>query len=404
MFGLHPNAEIGFLTATANDLFSTIVSMSGGSSNSASGSGAVGGVMDDILTRLPKGFDEHDVADRAKVRPGKALAPTSMPPHRRVACQCRRSLALTCLACLYRALSLSLSLSLLPPSLQPFLEDPLHPQCPFVVVLLQECGRANVLLKQIKKTLEELGKGLNGQLSMTEPMEHLSAALSINQVPGRNPFHSCSWERFAWPSKKSLASWTTELVERCRRFKDWASECELPKSLWMSGLFNPQAFLTAVKQATARKNQMPLDSMTVETHVTTMEQAEEAVEYPEDGAYVHGFFIEGARWSTPEECAEQQPEPTMVGNVPTRGWLMDARLKELMPALPLVFIKAVEVQPHWEAQAVGFMRHEPTIYDTPVYTTTMRGPTFVFMGSLMSVQDTSKWVLSGTAIIMQEND
>ena len=302
------------------------------------------------------------------------------------------------------SLSLSLSLSLLPPSLQPFLEDPLHPQCPFVVVLLQECGRANVLLKQIKKTLEELGKGLNGQLSMTEPMEHLSAALSINQVPGRNPFHSCSWERFAWPSKKSLASWTTELVERCRRFKDWASECELPKSLWMSGLFNPQAFLTAVKQATARKNQMPLDSMTVETHVTTMEQAEEAVEYPEDGAYVHGFFIEGARWSTPEECAEQQPEPTMVGNVPTRGWLMDARLKELMPALPLVFIKAVEVQPHWEAQAVGFMRHEPTIYDTPVYTTTMRGPTFVFMGSLMSVQDTSKWVLSGTAIIMQEND
>jgi dynein heavy chain len=80
MFGLHPNAEIGFLTSTANELFSTIVSLSGGTGGSDAGGGAgtVGAVMDDILTRLPKGFDEHDIADRSKVR-----APAALPSCRR---------------------------------------------------------------------------------------------------------------------------------------------------------------------------------------------------------------------------------------------------------------------------------------------------------------------------------
>merc|ERR1711871_169274 len=354
LFGLHPNAEIGFLTASAQHLFSTIVSLSGGGgSDGSGGSGSASGkVMEDILSRLPNGFDEPMLADRAK----------------------------------------------------PVLEDPSNEQGPYVVVLLQECGRANVLLREIRRTLEELAKGLNGQLSMSESMENLALALSINEVPGRNPFHQCSWERYAWPSKKSLSSWTSELLERVKRFQSWAAEMALPMSLWMPMLFNAQAFLTAVKQVTARKSQLPLDSMTVETHVTTMLQPVQCEAYPEDGAYVHGLFIEGARWSTAEEAAAAEEEPTLIGNTPTLGWLMDARLKELLPPMPVMFIKAVEVSQKWSAQAVGFMRHAPGIYDTPVYTTTFRGPTFVFMGTLNSKTATSKWTLSGTALIMQEND
>ena len=30
---------------------------------------------------------------------------------------------------------------------------------------------------------------------MTRKMEDLAEALSINQVPGRNPFHKASWEK-----------------------------------------------------------------------------------------------------------------------------------------------------------------------------------------------------------------
>ena len=70
----------------------------------------------------------------------------------------------------------------------------------------------NGLLNAITQSLDELKKGLNGALNMSEAMEDLVAALSINQVPGRNPFHKTSWESSAWWSKKSLMPWFLDMV------------------------------------------------------------------------------------------------------------------------------------------------------------------------------------------------
>jgi hypothetical protein len=46
--------------------------------------------------------------------------------------------------------------------------------------------------------------------------------------------------------------------------------------VWLSGLFNPQSFLTAVMQTTARRNDWPLDKTVLLTEVTkkTPEQVE----------------------------------------------------------------------------------------------------------------------------------
>ena len=35
----------------------------------------------------------------------------------------------------------------------------------------------------------------------------------------------------------------------------------MPTSVWLSGFFNPQSFLTAIMQSTARKNELPLDKV-----------------------------------------------------------------------------------------------------------------------------------------------
>merc|ERR1711988_467351 len=172
----------------------------------------------------------------------------------------------------------------------------LGPSAPYVVVVLQECGRMNELLMAIVRTLDELTKGLNGQLNMTQPMEDLAAALRINQVPGRNPFHQASWEKLAWPSMKSLGTWFADLIRRCEALVVWSSDLTLPFSLWIPGLFNPTSFLTAIKQVTARSKKLPLDNMTTETHVTTLLEPAAATYYPEDGAFVDGLYIEGARW------------------------------------------------------------------------------------------------------------
>ena len=48
-------------------------------------------------------------------------------------------------------------------------------------------------------------------------------------------------------------------------------------------------------QSTARKNELPLDKMSLTCEVSKKYPGE-SMQVPRDGAYVHGLFIEGARW------------------------------------------------------------------------------------------------------------
>ena len=82
----------------------------------------------------------------------------------------------------------------------------------------------NVLLGEMAISLDELQKGRAGQLNMTQKMEDLAEALSINQVPGRNPFHKASWEKYAWPSMKNLATWYPNMILRCDALEKWTEK------------------------------------------------------------------------------------------------------------------------------------------------------------------------------------
>merc|ERR1719261_2125423 len=117
------------------------------------------------------------------------------------------------------------------------------------------------------------------------------------------------------------------------------------------------ALITAVMQVCARKDSLPLDRMTVETHVTTMREPDTVREYPTDGAFVHGLFMHGARWAVGED-----ETPVPVEGTPCAGCLVDSRLKELLPPMPIMYLKAVEVQPQWEPSNVGYLRHSETSY------------------------------------------
>jgi len=70
--------------------------------------------------------------------------------------------------------------------------------------------------------------------------------------------------------------------------------------------------------------------------------------------YIHGLFLEGAAWE--------------LGNPGQTGYLIDQKLKELHPRLPIINVVAVK---NAEVSTVAQ-------YICPVYTTSMRGPTFVF--------------------------
>lgn len=91
------------------------------------------------------------------------------------------------------------------------------------------------------------------------------------------------------------------MLRRIDQLNMWTEDLETPVCLWLPGLFNPTAYLTAVMQVTARQTGLPLDKMTTETHITTMISHDQPKEFPVDGAYVHGLFIEGARWPVGDE-------------------------------------------------------------------------------------------------------
>ncbi|KAG8128899.1 hypothetical protein E2320_015665, partial [Naja naja] len=233
LYGLHPNAEIGFLTQTSEKLFRTVLELQPRDTNLGEGVGTtreekVKALLDDILEKLADEFNIPELMAKVEER------------------------------------------------------------TPYIVVAFQECERMNFLTSEIKRSLRELDLGLKGELTMTNDMETLQNAIFLDMVPE-------SWTRRAYPSMSGLGSWFTDLLNRIRELETWIGDFVLPSVVWLAGFFNPQSFLTAIMQSMARKNEWPLDKMTLQCDVTKRNR-EDFTSPPREGAYIHGLFMEGARW------------------------------------------------------------------------------------------------------------
>lgn len=209
LYGLHPNAEIGFLTTISENLFKTVFELQPRDSGAAAGSGSmptsrediVRGMVDDLYDKLPDEFIMDDLFARTEDR------------------------------------------------------------SPFVLVAFQECDRLNILVLEIKRSLRELRSGLKGELTISPDMENLMVDIFFDKVPE-------SWAKRAYPSLLGLQTWFIDLMMRGKELEIWASDFVLPSSTWLAGFFNPQSFLTAIMQQTARRNEWPLDKMCLNCDVT----------------------------------------------------------------------------------------------------------------------------------------
>jgi dynein heavy chain len=236
---------------------------------------------------------------------------------------------------------------------------------PFQNVILQECDRTNVLLSEIVRTLIELDYGFKGELSMSDAMEDLANSLFLDRVPK-------AWEPLAYPSLRSLAAWLADLQNRIAQISEWSSSPQdTPVVTWLSGLFNPQSFLTAVMQSSAQANGLELDKLTLFSEITKKLTAEEITTPAKDGTYISGLSLEGASWNTPQ-CTIEPSKP-----------------REMFCQLPVVLIRPILAE-----------KMETGIFQCPVYKTQQRGPTYVFSLQLRTKVDPGKWVLAGVVSIM----
>uniref|UniRef100_A0A2I3TJ66 Dynein axonemal heavy chain 17 n=1 Tax=Pan troglodytes TaxID=9598 RepID=A0A2I3TJ66_PANTR len=310
LYGLHPNAEIGFLTVTSEKLFRTVLEMQPKETDSGAGTGVsreekVKAMLDDILEKIPETFNMAEIMAKAAEK------------------------------------------------------------TPYVVVAFQECERMNILTNEMRRSLKELNLGLKGELTITTDMEDLSTALFYDTVPD-------TWVARAYPSMMGLAAWYADLLLRIRELEAWTTDFALPTTVWLAGFFNPQSFLTAIMQSMARKNEWPLDKMCLSVEVTKKNR-EDMTAPPREGSYVYGLFMEGARWDT------------------QTGVIAEARLKELTPAMPVIFIKAIPVD----------RMETKNIYECPVYKTRIRGPTYVWTFNLKTKEKAAKWILAAVALLLQ---
>ena len=116
------------------------------------------------------------------------------------------------------------------------------------------------------------------------------------------------WASKAYPSLKPLSSWVTDLQERISFIQTWVEQ-GTPAVYWISGFFFPQAFLTGTVQNYARKNAFAIDTVSFDFQVMDQLEAATCSTGPEDGCYIKGLFLEGARWDAEAHVlAESRPQ------------------------------------------------------------------------------------------------
>uniref|UniRef100_A0A8I3PUB4 Dynein axonemal heavy chain 2 n=1 Tax=Canis lupus familiaris TaxID=9615 RepID=A0A8I3PUB4_CANLF len=179
---------------------------------------------------------------------------------------------------------------------------------PLNVVLLQEIQRYNKLLETILSSLTDLEKGIQGLIVMSTSLEEIFNCIFDAHVP---PL----WGK-AYPSQKPLASWTRDLAMRVEQFELWASRARPPVIFWLSGFTFPTGFLTAVLQSSARQNNIPVDNLSWEFIVSTVDDSN-LVYPPKDGVWVRGLYLEGAGWDRKNSCLVEAEPMQLVCLMPT---------------------------------------------------------------------------------------
>uniref|UniRef100_A0A8C9QJ13 Dynein axonemal heavy chain 10 n=1 Tax=Spermophilus dauricus TaxID=99837 RepID=A0A8C9QJ13_SPEDA len=315
VFGLHSNAEIGYYTQAARDIWLAFLNVSwflGESSSGISRDDYISQVAKDIQNKMPKVFD----LDQIRKYLGVGITPTA-------------------------------------------------------VVLLQELGRFNKLVTRMSKSLVELQRALAGEVGMSNELDDVARSLFIGHIPN-------TWRKLAPDTLKSLGNWMIYFLRRVGPYTPLVNEGE-PPVMWLSGLQIPESYLTALVQATCRKNGWPLDRSTLFTQVTKFQDAEEVNERAGQGCFVSGLYLEGADWDI------------------ERGCLIKSKPKVLVVDLPILKIIPIEVHR---------LKLQNT-FRTPVYTTSMRrnamGVGLVFEADLFTTRHISHWVLQGVCLTLNSD-
>lgn len=234
---------------------------------------------------------------------------------------------------------------------------------PMNIFLRQEIDRIQRVISEVQSTLSDLKLAIDGTIIMSQSLKEALDAMYDARIPDR-------WKKVSWESA-TLGFWYTELLERDAQFRRWVQHGR-PIVFWMTGFFNPQGFLTAMRQEVTRAHKgWALDSVVLQ-NLITRNNKEELNDSPPEGVYVHGLFLEGA------------------GLDRRTGKLIESRPKILYEQMPVIYIYAINT-------TAG---KDPKIYECPIYRKPQRTDQ-KYVGSIdfETENNPRHWTLRGVALL-----
>mmetsp|Transcript_610 Transcript_610/g.1165 ORF Transcript_610/g.1165 Transcript_610/m.1165 type:complete len:1301 (-) Transcript_610:61-3963(-) len=287
IFGLHPNADRTFRQKESLEMIGTLLDTQPKEASGGGGKSREEEVKEklekELLPQLPQSFIWLEVQERLKVLRGpKGLG-----------------------------------------------ESGKYDIIPLNIFLSQEIQRFQMILDIVRTTMVNMIDAIDGSIIMTPDIVDSINAIYDFRVPNKWMFDPTGAE-ISWLTP-SLAGWIKGLLDRHFQLNNWVSK-ERPPSFWLTGFFNPQGFLTAVKQeVTRQKKGWSLDEVEQSNDVTNN------VIYGDDGkiegktinpptsegVFVHGLFLEGAGWDKQDKK------------------LVESKPRELFVQFPIIHVSAI---------------------------------------------------------------
>lgn len=250
---------------------------------------------------------------------------------------------------------------------------------PLGIFLQHEMHKMNRLIGQMASMLRELGRAIKGLVVMSAELDAMYANFLFQQVPG-------PWGENGrgYPSLKPLSSWFKDFVERVDFLHRWLADGP-PTTFWISSFFFPQGFFTSALQAHARKHMLPIDQLLFRAQVMKSMGVFDTPTPPENGVYIHGMYMEGARWNAVD------------------GHIDESHPGELFALVPVLWLQPKMID---EPKPDG-------TYECPFYKTNVRAGTLSTTGhstnhvcnfDIPSALEAGHWVRRGAALISQLNE
>ncbi|KAH8834765.1 dynein heavy chain protein 1 [Flagelloscypha sp. PMI_526] len=175
-------------------------------------------------------------------------------------------------------------LGLLPAKLTVMAKQSSEHQDPLYRLFAREGSIGRRLLGQVRKDLMDVEKVCLGELKQTNHLRALLSALTKGTIPQH-------WRRYKVAKAMGVGGWIPDFSRRLKQLENIAGLDNVNNlEVWLGGLFFPEAYITATRQAVAQRKRWSLETLHMRLDI-------ERVNDP-SGFIVDGLALEGASWAS----------------------------------------------------------------------------------------------------------